>query len=655
MSEAMKAQGELEDLEFDPRYFTETAKSAIESAIQVVEEAISNEDEAIRERAERDGGLNQGRVVVAYDPEEKVLTVTGDGRGMTCERMRTRLKKVGATPEEGAKRSYFNRGIRDVFLAMGGGEVTSIGMVEDGSEVLSNASFVFEDGSLKMRMEIEDEGVSDEQREALGLAGTGTVVRVPVRRLADAKPRQFEFAPLSQQIRDCVGLRPVLADHDREVVVEYGSASPQRLLFAYPEAEDLIVEKKVDVAGHKGTLWAKLANQPLKRARSRRSAIAGILIRGERAAYEVSTGMTLSSYPAVSRLVGELRLDGIEELQRNADDDSQLVYKTDRTGLNPEHPLVEAAYELIDKELQSLIADLEGNPEQPKTNADVRRDLQKLARAINEVVEGTAPMGADDSKGPRADESDSSSSDGDPPPPPGEPEPRTLDQAIEFPIARTRVYAGETKTVEVWFDATKIPEGTLVEVVSGDDEYVTHATLSADSVPAPADDGVSELTVKLNGGNSEGRYELVVRGGGHEAMLPVHVRFRRASGFITNIIPEDEDWTLGSAIWDPSSGVVKVKVGRPEFKAAAAQARRNGHKDPWKDPSYRQLVVESVREAALWEAAKGRAEEEWDELPAEDRRDGRNFHREVQVQFQEFDHLLRAKLLKAFGGASGRR
>jgi hypothetical protein len=202
--------------------------------------------------------------------------------------------------------------------------------------------------------------------------------------------------------------------------------------------------------------------------------------------------------------------------------------------------------------------------------------------------------------------------------------------------------------VQVWFDTTRISEGSVVEIASSTDELIAEAALSGGTVPAPADDDVAELTVHLQAGNSEGRHELVVRCGEEEAMLPVHVRFRRASGFISNIITEDEDWESGSAIWDPSTGVVKVKVGRPEFKQAALQARRNGHEDPWKDPSYRQLVVESVREAALWEAAKRAAEVEWDELPAEDRKDGRSFHREAQVQFQELDYLLRAKLLKAF-------
>lgn len=647
MTETTTTEAVLEDLEFSPRYYTESAKSAIESAIQVLEEGISNEDEAIRERAERHGVPNTGRIVVAYNPEDAVLTVTGDGTGMTCARMRARLKKVGDTPAEGAKRSYFNRGIRDVFLAMGGGEVTSIGIGDDGKEVLSKAVFLFDDDSLKMKIEIEDEEPSDEQRADLGLTGTGTVVSIPVRRLAKRKEKQFQFGPLSQQIRDCVGLRPVLADPDREVIIEYGSTPPQRLVFAYPPAEDLIVEKEVEVGGLKGTLWAKLADEPVKQPRTKRTWIAGILIRGERAAYEVTMGNNLSTYPAMAGVVGELRLDGLEELQRDAADDSQLVYKTDRSGLNPEHPVVEAAYDLIDESIQPLIADLDGNRERAKMSSDVRRDLRKLARAINEVIDGATTVGPEDSDGKPSEDSDMT--DGVPVPPgTGEPEDRELDEAIEFPVDRAFAFAGESKTIKIWFDATGIPPGTAVEVASATDELITRAVLSAGSVPAPADDDVSELTVKLQAGNSEGRHELTIRSAGHAAMLPVHVRFRRASGFISNIITEDEDWPSGSAIWDPSSGVVKVKVGRPEFKDAAAQARRNGHEDPWKDPSYRQLVVESVREAALWEAAKRAAEVEWDELPAEDRRDGRTFHREVQFQFQEFDYLLRAKLLKAF-------
>jgi len=638
----------VEELEYEGRYFTESAKSAIESAIQIVEEAISNEDEAIRQRAERDGDPDQGEIIVAYEPDLKELTVTGNGAGMTSDRMRQRLRTVGGDPEAGAKRSYFNRGIRDVFLAMGGGEVVSIGKDSAGEEVLSRCTFLIDNGGkMVMRTDVADAAPSGEDREQLGLEKTGTQVRVPVRRLEKNRPKQFQFGELERQIRDCVGLRPVMADAARQITLAYANTPPRRLRFEYPEGENLIVEKDVDVAGVQGTLWAKLAPKAIKQARSRRAWVSGILIRSERSAYEIARDSRLAKFPAMERVVGELRLDGIEDLQREADEDSQLLYKTDRSGLNVEHPVVEAAYNLLVAELEPLIADLDTNQPETKTSADVRRDLQKLAREINSVIDGAIAVGPEDSEAKPSDEPDSES--GEPVPDgPDESPDRELEQPIEFPVSYALAYAGEKRLLKVWFASDRIPPGSSVEVTSSPNEYVSAAILSAATVPAPAADGVAELSIQVTGGNSEGRYELWVRSGEHEAMLPIHVRFRRASGFISNIVLADEDWPSGSAIWDPSSGVVSVKVGRPEFKQIAARAAQNGHKDPFTDPLYRQLVVESVREAALWEAAKQKAEIEWDELPAEDRRDGRSFQRETQFIFQEFDYKLRAKLHKAF-------
>jgi hypothetical protein len=645
--EAMAANEEApsEDMYFAPRFYVDTAKSAIESLIHIVEEAISNEDEAISRRARREGEADEGTIVVGYDPEEMVLTVAGDGDGLTTEAMRRRLKQVGDSPQADAKRGYFHRGIREVFLAMGGGEITSIGMTDEGRQVLSKAVF---EGTPKIRIVTQDEEPSPEQRAELGLEGTGTVVRIPVRRFAQRKSKKYEFGPLEQQIRDCVGLRPVLADPSRHIYLEYGNAPRRRLVFEYPEGEDLVAEKEVAVGDEKGAFWAKLTEKPVKRNPAKRARIAGILIRGERAAYEVSLGRDLSTHPAMARVVGELRLDGIEKLQREADDDSQIVYKADRSGLNPEHPLVEAAYELIDETLGPLIADLDAAEDRTHTTPDMRRELQKLVRVINEAIEGlnaTEPEEGGDSR----DELDDSGGDG--PSPPAPPDRELLDP-IEFrPHERAYVMAGQSRTVEVWFDTAAVAEGSPVAITTAADEIVTRATLSGDSVPVAAADGVAALTLTLEGGDSEGRHEVTVRSGEHTATLPVHVRFPRTSGFISQIVPDERDWTLGSALFEPKTGTVRVYIGRPEFKAVERRVSRDGLRGAWTHPEYRQLVVESVREAALWEAAKRKAEVEWDQMSPDERSDGDAFHGQVRYQFQELDYLLRVKLHKAFARA----
>jgi hypothetical protein len=384
----------------------------------------------------------------------------------------------------------------------------------------------------------------------------------------------------------------------------------------------------------------------LKGRPGRQTRRSGILIRGERAAYEVSVGENLSQHPAMGRVFGELRLDGIETLQRAADDEAQLVYKPDRSGLNTAHPLVERIYKFLDQTLGPLIENLDAGDEKRTVTPDMRRQLAKLAKVINQVLKEDQIGGIDDPEGPPDRDHERPESDREPPEPPPAQE-RFVADGIGFAYDRIFIEAGKTRTVEVWFDVAKIPEGSDVIVRSKRDKVIHAATLSGEQVPAPGADGIAELDLTLKAGNSEGRHEVTIIAEGWSATLPVHVRFPRASGFISNIIPKDADWPSGSALWNPSNGVVTVYIGRPEFKAIEARAKREGVK-PWEYPLYRELVVESVREAALWPAAANRAGVEWDELPREERQDGSAFHNLVRFVFQELDYALRQKLLDSF-------
>ena len=59
-------------------------------------------------------------------------------------------------------------------------------------------------------------------------------------------------------------------------------------------------------------------------------------------------------------------------------------------------------------------------------------------------------------------------------------------------------------------------------------------------------------------------------------------------------------------------------------------------------------MVESVREAALREAAKRRAEEALDDYPPDERRDRNVYWDQVLTEYYALDYQLRAALLKAF-------
>jgi len=642
---------EFEKLEYDQRYYIQTAKNSIESLGHIVAEAGSNEDEAISRRAKRDGTADDGWLQFEYKPEAEIMIVTGDGDGMTAEAMWDRLRRVGAESNKDSKRGFFHRGIREVFLAMGGGRVISIGKLADGTEVLSEALF---DPHQGMAMVTKDASPVAARRAELGLQATGTRVEIPMRRFARERPGQFTFPKMEQQIRDCVGIRPVLADPAREVRFVYGSEPARQLRYEYPQGEDLVGERQVAVAGHTATFWAKVAEKPLKGGLrgGKQMRNSGILIRGERAAYEVSAGEKIATHPAMPRVFGELRVDSIEELQRQADQDadeeSQLVYKPDRSGLNPEHPLSAAVYKFIDDILGPLIADLDAGEQAKQVSSDMRRQLAKLARVINQVIKSEIQSITDPNAEDTKDPVEKDKPEIDPPEPPEEIV-REVEDGIAFARGRIFIDAGQSRTVEVWFDTDEVPVGSTVTLNSRKTAEVTAATLSAAAVPEPGKDGIAALDLTLHAGNTEGRHELTVSAAGYEARLVVFVRFPRAAGFISNIVPVDKDWASGSALWDPSTGVVRVWVGRPEFKDAAARAKRDGDKDPWHNRVYRTLVVESVREEALWKAAEQHAQVEWDNLSYEERDDDMARVNLVRYIFQDLDYRLRAKLLQAFG------
>lgn len=641
---------QYESYEFDARYYIHTAKSNVTSFAHVIAEAVSNADEAVSRRAIRNSVDDEGRIHIGYDPTSMTLTVTDEGDGMTADMMRKRLKRVGAEAAPDARRGFFHRGIREVFIAMGESTVESVGLKE-GKPAYSKAVFHPTEG---MAIAVSDAEVTEELREEIRIADTGSRVTIPMKRLAVTKPKQFTFPALESQIEKCVQVRPVLMDPNREVIFEYGDAPPRRLQFSYPTGEVLVAEKSIEIAGFKGTLWAKAADSAIKGGGiSRQTRRYGLLIRGERAAYEVSLGSSLSSYPTVQQLFGELRIDGIEEAQREADakasEEAELIYKADRSGLNPDHPFVEAIYRFLDETFGPLLAALEAKEIKKAVTADVRRQLSQLARLINEAVDDRDFGDVETTDGkPKVEVEPESPKVVTPPEPPVEKHPPEVPDGMAFAYERIFVTAGKSRTVKVWFDTTKIPTGADVTVDSTPDDVVHSVTLSGNAVPEPPAHGIGELSVTIQAEEAEGRHEVIVRAGGYEATLPVHVRFLRASGFISQIVLIDKDWESGSALYDPATGRVNVYVGRPEFVDAAKRARKEKLEDPFKQPLYRQLVVESVREAALRTAAERRAEVAWDELPYEERQERDAFSKLVIVEYHALDYSLRRALLTAF-------
>lgn len=630
--------------EFDQRYFVHTAKNNITSFGHVIAEAVSNADEAISKRNRALGEPDRGSIRVTYDPDSHVLTITDDGVGLSSTELLNRLRRVGETSTSDTRRAFFHRGIREAFMAMGLSTVDSVAVM--GREAVYNRA-VF-DPLLGMAQEVIDQPVTDDVRRSTGIPDTGTRVTIPLGRLAQPRPQQFTFPKLMEQIESCVQIRAVLQDQDRDVTFQFADATPRRARFRYPQGEDLISERTITIAGLTGTFWARLSEESLG-GLGRQSRRYGILIRGQRAAYEVSLGTKLQLAPVHRQLFGELRLDGIEDEQRRADlqadEEAQLIYKADRSGLNHDHPIVAAIDTHLDEVLGPILGAVTSRQRTKTVSENVKRQLNQLAKLINDAV-GLENFGHTKTSAGHVEQDVTEGTDG-PTPPDSEAIPERDVDGLEFSYARVFIRAGKARSVRVWVNATDIPPGTPISVQTDRAPALRAANLSAEVVPQPDISGISQLTLTIVTNEREGRGEVTVLAGGYAATLPIHARFPRATGFIRDIVPVDQDWESGAALYDPQTGLVKVFVGRPEFIELARLANHEKQAE-WQHTPYKLLVVESVREAALRTAAERLAEIAYDELSVEERQDRDAFDHLVTTEYQALDYRLRSLLINAF-------
>jgi len=177
----------------------------------------------------------------------------------------------------------------------------------------------------------------------------------------------------------------------------------------------------------------------------------------------------------------------------------------------------------------------------------MRPQLAKLAQLINKAVQSETFGELDTPSGDTKPERETSKPGPDEQPETPEEQPLPAIDVLGFSHSRVFINAGKQRIVKVWFDTARIAPETPVVVESERDQIVRSAVLSDDQVPQPASDkhGFAQLLLTINADNEEGRHEIEVATGACRATLAVHVRFPRASGFISQIVLEEHDWEFG--------------------------------------------------------------------------------------------------------------
>jgi hypothetical protein len=651
------------------RYFRENFAQAGIDLSQIIPELVTNADAAIA-AAGRERGRIQLRIGPA-DPELRrawkaavrrlrlpalsdwlhEVVCTDDGEGVDAEIVERRLGALGVVPEREGQRGLFGRGLRDVWLAQGGGRIQGV----RGGRAVESWFLPAAGDDPYVYVHVLDGPATRELRAELGLTGEGTRVTVP---LADG--RLPPTTRLRRLVSDLVQLRPILEDESRELMLELPGEPLQLVRYTAPEPDPerpVLFDDEVELLrGVTARVTVRRAAQPIPLSPARAARRGGLVVLSGRAAHE-TTLAGLEARPGARHLYGEVRCEAIERLQREALDAPrpQVVVRVDRSGLNEAHPLVRRLYEKLERILRPIV-----ESEEKRAGARLVRAGREIAardevglRALNDALRAAfdAPGQAGFARGGGVTGQA---------PVEGRPKRETVppqavpatafppDAAMRFKQSLVRLHPGEERGVSLLFDPARVAPGTPIELAT---DPGLSLRLYRREVPEPVAGGWSRVSGKLRAlvsAEPGSQLSVFAEAGGHDAELVVLVVRHHGSGWVREIARKEEDAQV-EAEFEPETGVVTVYEGRREFKALERAARQAGlpRSRVREYVPYRMLEVEVAANAVYWWAAERIFERR---LPGERPADPAEYAAAVRMEAQMLRHRSHEKLMRAFLG-----
>lgn len=655
------------------RYFRENFAQAGIDLAQIVPELVTNADAAIAAAGRRRGRINlrfgapDPDFLNAWRRELKSLRIPGlldwrheivcadDGEGIDAATVDRRLGALGVVPEHADQRGLFGRGLRDVWLAQGGGRIQGV----RAGRAVESWFFPAPGDEPYAFAHILDEPATPAIRRALGIDREGTRVTVPL-----AQRRLPPNARLRALVAQLVQLRPILEDPDRELFLELPDEPLELVAYSPPEPDPeraVLFDDEVHVQrGITARIVVRRAAHPISLGPSRAARRGGLVVRSGRAAHE-ATLAGLEGRPGARHLFGEVWCEAIERLQQEALDSPrpQVVVRVDRSGLNEAHPLVHKLMVATERVLRPIV-----EAEERRTGARLVRAGKAITardeiglKALNEALRaafdspGQAGFARGDAaalKPPLEERPTAAAEPAEPSPPEAIDRPAVLDAGMRFKQSPVRLHAGETRTVSLLFDPTRVPPGTPIEVAT---DPGLSLSLRRYEVPEPGARGWARVSGNLRARASAepgSRLSVFAEAGGYDAELVVFVVRHRGSGWVREIARKDEDAQV-EAEFDPENGVVTVFEGRREFKSLERAARRSGLPKP-RLREYlplRMLEVEVAANAVYAWAAARMLESR---LPGERPADPAEYAAAVRLEAQTLRHQFHERLMRAFLG-----
>jgi hypothetical protein len=578
------------------------------------------------------------------------LVCTDDGEGVDADLVDQRLGALGVVPEHEGQRGLFGRGLRDVWLAQGGGRIQGVR-----GERAVESWFLPADGDEPyVYTHVLAGRATRTIRRELGIAREGTRVTVP---LADR--RLPTNARLRRLVSDLVQLRPILEDESCELLLDLPGEPLQLVGYTPPEPDPerpVLFDDEIELQpGVTARVVVRRAAQPIPLNPARAARRGGLVVLSGRAAHE-TTLAGLEARPGARQLYGEVHCEAIERLQREALDTPrpQVVVRVDRSGLNDAHPLVKRLYAAVERIVRPIV-----EAEERRAGARLVRAGKEIAardevglRALNEALRAAfdAPGQAGFARGGAAGQRPVEEQERQAVSPPHGTAGQavSLGAAMRFKQSPIRFHPGEQRTVSLLFDPIQIPTGTPIEIAT---DPGLSLSLWRQDVPEAGARGWSRVSGRVRAlvsAEPGSQLSVFAAAGGHDAELLVLVVRHHASGWVREIARKDEDSHV-EAEFEPESGTVIVYEGRREFKALERAARQAGltRSRVREYVPYRMLEVEVAANAVYWWAAERVLERR---LPGERPADPAEYAAAVRMEAQILRHRSHDKLMKAFLG-----
>jgi hypothetical protein len=653
------------------RYFRENFAQAGIDLSQIIPELVTNADAAISA-----AGRERGRIHLRIGPADPEflrawkaalrklelpalrswryeLVCSDDGEGVDADVVDQRLGALGVVPERAGQRGLFGRGLRDVWLAQGGGRIGGV----RGDRAVESWFLPADGDDPYVYVHVLDTNATRAVRRELGIAREGTRVTVP---LADG--RLPPTARLRRLVTDLVQLRPILEDESRELMLELPGEPLQLVRYTPPEPDPerpVLFDDEVELLrGATARVTVRRAAQPIPLSPARAARRGGLVVVSGRAAHE-TTLAGLEARPGARHLYGEVRCEAVERLQREALDAPrpQVVVRVDRSGLNDAHPLARRLYEALERILRPIVEAEErrAGTRLVRAGKEITARDEVGLRALNEALRAAfdAPGSAGFARGGAATAR---------PPLERRPEQEAvppeavaaatasapLDAAMRFKQSPIRLHPGEQRTVSLLFDPERVPPGTAIEIAT---DPGLSLSLRHREVPQPGARGWSRVSGALRtlvSAEPGSQLSVFAEAGGYEAELAVLVVRHHGSGWVREIARKDEDAHV-EAEFEPETGVVTVYEGRREFKALERAARQAGlaRSRVREYVPYRMLEVEVAANAVYWWAAERVLERR---LPGERPAEPAEYAGAVRMEAQMLRHRFHERLMKAFLG-----